>query len=400
MKPNDRILRLIERYQELAASPKNKARRERWGNIQHVSRDVWRGTARLDRSCQKGQVPVIAGMSNLFWHKKFGFSMQEYLLDPDTFLENFLKICIERFEKIDDDYVLDYQIQLRMASVFEAAMFGARPIYGDDIEPFLGKEPVITCQEDLDALPAFNFRETGLMPKGLRLYDTLQEYCGDIFEVHFPEWIRAPWGVALYICGFTDLLMDIYDEPEFVENVMDTITRTEMAYFQQRAAYTGKPLGKINLYNDDVSFPIVSPKLYRELILPREQQLSELSGGIYYWHSCGCLDPLYREIRKVPGLEMIHCSAWSDPKACVETFHDTAIEVCTNTQKDVIDAAPQEMYEHFKKICSTLNQGDALGYCFHMEGLEWEKSEERSFKLANEFACQVRAAARDAAEEK
>jgi hypothetical protein len=91
------------------------------------------------------------------------------------------------------------------------------------------------------------------------------------------------------------------------------------------------------MYNDEVTHPVVSPKMYEECILPSEIRLAEHFGGLSYWHSCGNTTFLYKLIGRIPNLEMVTVSAWSDvERAGREYSLDMALEVQLHNYKDVL----------------------------------------------------------------
>lgn len=70
-----------------------------------------------------------------------------------------------------------------------------------------------------------------------------------------------------------------------------------------------------SLGNDEVIAKVLSPRDYRELVLPREQKLADFyKEGISHFHSCGNITPYLMDIQKIRGLKTVEISAWTDLK--------------------------------------------------------------------------------------
>jgi len=75
-----------------------------------------------------------------------------------------------------------------------------------------------------------------------------------------------------------------------------------------------------NVYNDEITAPIVSPSMYQEFILPTEIELSRFYGGLSYWHSCGNTTPFLSMINSIPNTQMVHVSPWTDLHGAVTSY--------------------------------------------------------------------------------
>ena len=76
----------------------------------------------------------------------------------------------------------------------------------------------------------------------------------------------------------------MYESPAFAHRLLRYVTDAAKQYARWRADFTGDPTARCDLFNDDI--PLMSPESYAQFFLPYEQELSDLHGGVYYWHSC------------------------------------------------------------------------------------------------------------------
>ncbi len=105
-------------------------------------------------------------------------------------------------------------------------------LLNNDQDPWISNKAVIATPDDLKKLPQINFKTSGIMPQLIRTYEGVCELCKDGFTVLFPEWNRGPFGVAVYIRGFEDLLVDMLTNQEFTDSVMRHITDSRKIWFE------------------------------------------------------------------------------------------------------------------------------------------------------------------------
>ena len=127
-------------------------------------------------------------------------------------------------------------------------------------------------------------------------------------------------------------------------------------------------MDKGNLYNYEVSCPIISPEQYEEFVFPYEIELCEFQGGIGYWHSCGDTTKLVDSIRKISPIDMFHIGPWTDMREAKRAFaKDTALEKCLMPTKDVQLASEKEMEEKLDSIRTIL---DGTSYTIRASALQ------------------------------
>lgn len=396
----EEIKRLMEEMRILEASEENQRRKAKWQCIQKTSRDQWRGTPKCDGMSKYGAAPIQLDCNTNFWGAYLGYSVEDYYRNPEVFLKNYLKMRIERFKLFEDDVFVDKNINIWMGSAFEASLIGMRVVYSDVNDPWIDFQYFLQEKEDLEKIPEFDFYHTGQMEDAVKIYEYCRDQLDDDFNVLFPEWERGPFGVSTYARGYDGVLFDMLDdEDDFCDTYMQFFTDRQKQYFAEKDKYLGTKTTRINLYNDEVNTPTISPQLYMDKIRPYEVQLSEHFGGLYYWHSCGILNKLYPAISEIPGIEMIHKGPWSSATDCGNNFgQKCAIEVCLNPLKDVIDADHKTMHDNIYDICKELNATDAKGYTIRANNIPTLETPDKTITKGRDFIKAAREAVADAAE--
>ncbi|MEA4964664.1 MAG: uroporphyrinogen decarboxylase family protein [Oscillospiraceae bacterium] len=396
------IKRLMDEVRTLEASEENQRRKAKWACIQKTSRDQWRGTPKFDGSAKHGNAPLQMDCNTNFWGAYLGYRVGDYYRNPEVFLQNYLKMRIARFKLFEDDVFVDKLVPIWMGSAFEASLMGMKVVYDDKNDPWIDFKYFLHEQSDLAKIPALDFYHTGQMEDAVKMYEYCRQQLDDDFDVAFPEWERGPFGVATYTRGYEAVLVDMVDadeeEDSFLREYMQFFTDRQIQFFEAREKYLGQKTGKINLYNDEVNMPTVSPGLYENYIRPYEIQLSKRFGGLNYWHSCGNLDRLYPLIAEIPGIDMIHKGPWTSAAAAGKSFGDKcAIEVCLNPLKDVIDADEKLMYDVVFGICKDLNDADSHGYTIRANNVGTLGTTDQTIEKCRAFLSCARKAIGDAA---
>jgi uroporphyrinogen-III decarboxylase len=194
-------------------------------------------------------------------------------------------------------------------------------IYAPNEAPWVGLEPVWKTEADFAHAKLPDFYQSGLMPLAHKFYTELQQLAGDDFRVHFISWRKGPFSLLVHLRGFEQLLLDLYDCPAFVHEMMAFVTEAMKQWYAERKAVTGEErFGPIYLGNDEVSTPSISPAMYEEFVLPYETELSHYFGGIDYWHSCGNTTHLAPIIARIPNVHMFDVGPWTELQPAVEVY--------------------------------------------------------------------------------
>ena len=383
---NEQIKRLIDNFLELEQSEKNQLRKAKWQRLPPTGRDQWRATPKTDGSWREGNIPLVIDLQNSIWAKLLDFSLKDYYTHPEVFLEYYLRIMIERFKMFDDDVFLSKTISIWGGAAYEGSMFGMKYEMFDAQDPWLDHTILINGSDDLERISFPDFHASGLMPDMLRVYEGVSEMLGEEFDVFFPEWIRAPFGICVYLRGFENFLVDIMLDPDFARRILRFVTDARIDWYNNLAKYLGRKPGLANLFNDEVNCPSLSPDGYRELVLPFEKKLCDYHGGLLYWHSCGDVTPFLEDIRRLPVMEMMHVGPWTSVDHAAKVFGDAApLEICINPQKDIFEADASAMALKIRSILEDCSRNDINGFYIRASGLGITRNMDFTLKKIKEW---------------
>jgi hypothetical protein len=376
----DAIKKLIEHFLELEQSEKNQARKRKWARLPETGRDQFRAVPKMDRGCRMGDIPVCVDIQNSFWGALLGFDLTRFYFEPEYFLENYLKIRIRHFELLDDDVFLTKNVIIWGTSVFEASMFGMSYTVTPGSDPQILHNPAILSKKEFKRTPQPDFYKSGIMPVMIRIYESVRELSGGLLNPIFPEWVRGPFGIATYLCGYGRFLETMMDDPDYAAEVLNFIEDCRQKWYEGYCAYLGKQLPHVNLFNDEVGVPTLSPALYRDIVLPVEREVCNKHSGLLYWHSCGDVTPMAQDIATLKPLEMMHVGPWTNIRTAARTFgQNSALEICLNPQKDIYDVHDIHAFQRqVTRIIDICAEEGALGITVRASGfmpyqnMEWD----------------------------
>ncbi len=350
----DRIRKLADTVRVHHNSPRNRQKLALWVSPAGLPNAFtrWIPKRGLPRP------PFIADLDRELWVKVLGMDIEEVYRDPLAYLEFELRKKIHAFENLEDDLPILKSVTIWHGVGILQTLFGLdQEPAKNGHEPWVGKRRILESREDLPKLKIPDFFRSGLMPKIHAMYRTIREALDEDFAVVFPEWDFGSFGMALSLRGAEDLLIDMLEDPPFVRDLMGRLYESKVHYSEERARYLGEPIRPLYLANDDVSIPMITADAYEQYLLPYEVRMSELHGGMDYWHSCGRIDGILHLIKKIPGLKMIHISYANDFRFSAETIgKDQIIEYVLNPIGDVLTASPEQMEARLRFI-KEINRG-------------------------------------------
>lgn len=169
-----------------------------------------------------------------------------------------------------------------------------------------------------------------------------------------------------HMIGTENVLVGMYDEPEWITDVFDTYLNTSLDLCQ-KILDAGYEFDGIFWY-DDMGYknsPFFSPSMYRELLKPYHKKVIDWAherGMVTELHSCGFIEPLVGDLVEI-GLEMLNpleIKAGMDPFKLKNLYGDKlAFHGGINAQLwDDIDKVKAEM----ERIIPVMKEGG--GYVF------------------------------------
>ncbi len=218
-----------------------------------------------------GRVPVIAQMPE-FARKELGLGTREFYSSPELIAAGTLE-TMERYG-IDGPY-LDFDVYN-----IEPEGLGMEVLWSDESLPDLNyAKPIIIDENDLQKIKTPDFDSVGRFLHVLNIYHQYEKLTGGILP---PFRCSAPFTIAANIRGTSNLLIEIFEKPDFVRDLLDRITKKVLAPWLLRVKKDFPNLKKIGADDALGSLPIVSPDIMRDWVMPPVLKLRELVGPEVY----------------------------------------------------------------------------------------------------------------------
>jgi len=210
--------------------------------------------------------------------KKAGYTLEQFLTQPDAALE-VSKITAGELES-------------------DALFVPLNPLMPDAQEAFRklsGKAPTIKRDDIKEKLPTWSVRH----PRSDRLFaahlDMCEKMAKEFPDYHLSSMIGGPWSFALELRGAGEAMEDIYDDKQFLFDLMqfttDTVIARCLAVMECGIApFIGDPSAGMSM---------ISPSVYREHVMPYHKKLIDAvhaKGGKLGVHICGFIDPVYEDL--------------------------------------------------------------------------------------------------------
>jgi uroporphyrinogen-III decarboxylase len=217
------------------------------------------------------RVPVVTQMHE-FAMKELGVAATEFYTTPEILASGTLEIQ----EKYGIDVpVLDYDVYN-----IEAEALGQVVKYSDRDMPDVDRtKPLIRDRDDLHKIKTPDFDADGRFAS---VIETIRIFRNLIGGAQITLRFCAPFSLAANIRGLEPLIMDMYDNPDFVKSLLDRIVEEVLAPWVMKLKKEFP--GVKNISGDDAagSLPIVSPDIIRNWIVPSVLRLRELCGPEVY----------------------------------------------------------------------------------------------------------------------
>lgn len=253
------------------------------------------------------RVPVIPAIAHRLLVPQVGVRFRDYYNDPEIMLRTQILAQKWLLENVRTDaYSItgawvgawtDFQ------NTFEAGSLGCNIIFPDDDIPWVGPGWVKT-DDDLRQLEKIDFVHTGINARQIeyrqRMMQVAEKYPvrfqgGPIFypgeNPALTHTSDGPFGVAGDLMGQTELFTAIYDDPDFVRELLRIVTNKLVEWLDFCAQEENLPSPRDLAWTDDLAVSL-SAKSYRDVVLPFEKQLRFHFDGRASLHMCGKTDHL------------------------------------------------------------------------------------------------------------
>jgi MtaA/CmuA family methyltransferase len=164
----------------------------------------------------------------------------------------------------------------------ETADFGAEIEFPDDDLP-MSLVPLLREPDDLNKLKSPDPYTGRRMSDRLAAIRAFREQVGG--EVPIMGWVEGALAQAADLRGISQLMLDVYDRPEWLEELLEKCVQVEIAFARAQVEAGADIVG----LGDAVASQI-SPPMYRRFALPYEQRIFAAihqAGGLGRLHICG-----------------------------------------------------------------------------------------------------------------
>ncbi len=223
--------------------------------------------------------PIVASFAGTL----DGLSIEQYCTD----VKRAITAMLRYYERYQPDVVLAYNDLAK-----EAEAFGCRVKYSDYVVPSIDRH---VLQEDKTALARLAVPDpyrTARLPAFL-------EQCEALVQAKPPSAIGAvavgPWTIAMLLRNPETMLLDTFEDPGFIHDVMRVTTDFCKAW-GDAIAKTGIGL---SFSEPTASISLISPDNYREFVAPYHKELVEhfkaRKVGVTT-HICGTTYPIFEDV--------------------------------------------------------------------------------------------------------
>jgi MtaA/CmuA family methyltransferase len=153
----------------------------------------------------------------------------------------------------------------------------------------------------------------------------LRERLGD--DVPVMGWVEGAFALLSVLRGDTNLLLDIHDRPEWLKDLLDRLVEVGVAFARAQVAAGAHVIGL-----GDSMGSLVSPRQYREFVLPYEQRVFAAvkeAGAIPRLHICGDTSHLLADMAR-SGAEIVDLDWMVDLRRAAEVFGGSGPAPCGN----------------------------------------------------------------------
>jgi uroporphyrinogen decarboxylase len=177
-----------------------------------------------------------------------------------------------------------------------------------------------------------------------------------------------------YVFRMDDFMTNLLIKRPMMEKLLDRMLELHMETLKPFLEAIA-PYADVIVFGDDLGTqtgPMISPKLYRELILPRARQLyryvRENSGVKVFLHSCGAIFEFLPDIIEA-GVQVINpvqtSAGGMDPGKLKREFGKDLVfwGGGIDTQRILPGASPGEVKEEVKKNCGIFMKGGGFVFC-------------------------------------
>jgi MtaA/CmuA family methyltransferase len=249
-----------------------------------------------------------------FAAKYIGVPYSRYATDYRCLVEGNIACC----EKFGIDMVSTISDPCR-----EVHGFGAHVLFPEDDIPMC-KDFLLKDYSDLKNLHVKDPLKCERMLDRIKAVELYKKSVGGKYPIL--GWVEGAFAEANDLRGMTELMMDAYDEPDFVRELLEICNEQAIAFAKEQIRAGADIIGI-----GDAAASLVGPALYQSIVLPAEQKLiSEIhgAGAKARLHICGNITSLISYV-PLSGADIIDVDWKVDFGAAVKAF-GTSCCACGN----------------------------------------------------------------------
>ena len=239
----------------------------------------------LVKACFEGKpmerVPVFPVLGSLTARLR-GLSIRQYVTDAKVLAESQLNA----YGLLDQDIVT-----VICDTLLEAEALGNVLQFPDDAIPRVEKY-VLDDPEKLNSLEVPDPQRDGRMPMVL---EACQRVAQEVKDAAVWSTARGPWTIAANLRGAEQLIYDVFDRPDFVNDLLRFTTEVNKVY---GGALIDAGVG-LMISEPAASISLISPDIYAQLIKPCHTEVVNHFRGLgqhLSMHVCGYIDPVMEDI--------------------------------------------------------------------------------------------------------
>jgi MtaA/CmuA family methyltransferase len=267
----------------------------------------------------------------MFACEAFGARYLDYATDYRVMCEAQMAIAAE--------YGFDY-VHTMSDPACEAADCGASISYFENQPPAINENAALLADKSmLSGLRVPSPADVGRMNNRLKALQCYQERIGDQLIVE--GWVEGPIAEAADLRGINTLMMDFYDDPAFVRDLLEFVTALEIDFARLQVQ-----AGAVQIGIGDAAASLVGPSIYEEFVWPYEKRMVDslhAMGLIVKLHICGnttrILEPMGRlgcDIVEIDyPVSMTIAREAMGPGAVLAGNADPVRAVCDSTPDDI-----------------------------------------------------------------
>ena len=326
---------------------------------------------------------VSLGFEPAWYHKRYGVDFSErWHKDAFYRYESLVKMkreLCQRFPSVSY-WNENYKDDLATISGCYGAyvipkIFGFPLIYKEDRWPEIDKSKEKLSIEEIEKLDVDEILSSPFIEEIFHQMDIIEAEWGKIHG--YLNW-QGVLNNAFILRG-EDIFTDFYDRPVFMHLFFSTICNVMIKLaqkVQKRQRDSGFYINHFCVSNCTVN--MVSPKIYREFLLPYDKKIAESGFERFGMHTCNWnVTPYLEEIKKLPKVGYLDMGIMSDMKKVKEMFPEARRAVMYSPVR-LQEASLNEIRKDMEKIYSELSPCDIV-----MADIQATTSDERVNELLN-----------------